>query len=99
MSTIETPDQLIQTLDTSSKTSNTFKPKGLPFVVRVRGTFVANLRLQESRDVGVSWDDLFVFTAGDVIEIGARGDARYRLDMSGIGDFTSGSADVFLGTF
>lgn len=97
MTTKTPPDAVAATLDTATKTSDVLNPGGGKFIAIVRGTFVANLRLQVNRD-GSNWDDVFVFNAPDVVQFDSTiAGELFRLDMSGAGDFTSGSAGIYLG--
>ena len=92
------PDTVTGTLDTGTRTSDSYQPATRPFDVRVRTTdLVGNLRLQVSHDDGANWDDVFVFTAAGLLRIDATSSEIYRLSMAGGGDFTSGSAVIFIG--
>lgn len=93
------PTQYVSgTLDTGTKTSDSYQPHQRPFDVVVRTTdLVGNLRLQWSHDDGANWDDVLVFTAAGSARIDPSANEIYRLSMAGLGDFTSGSAVVFIG--
>lgn len=89
-----------QTLDTSTKTSDTFDPfdngQAFGFSVGVTGTFVANWRLQRSLDAGSTWVDFVVLDRPDIVAIPTQAPALWRVTAAGTGDFTSGSAALIV---
>lgn len=97
MATKVSPDQVAVSLTGGTLTSDVFAPGGAKFLVRLRGTFVANVRLQMSRDEGSNFDDVLVFTAPDLLHLDSLPGELFRFDASGVGDYTSGTAAVFLG--
>jgi hypothetical protein len=98
MATILHPGNVSGLLNGGALVSDTYVPSPkVPFAVRARGSFTANVRLQESRDNGASWDELYVFSAPGFLNVTPIGAPLYRLNMSGTGDFTSGSVGIFIG--
>lgn len=99
MAVKKAPDQVTGNLTGGTLTSDQFLPaKNVPFAVIVSGTFVANVRLRVSYDGGATFNDVFVFTAPDMVSIKPKGMPLFVLDASGGGDYTSGTATVFMGT-
>lgn len=96
----EQTNSFSQTLNTSTKTSDSFKTKsfatsgvGVGFSLAISGTFVAKWRLQRSVD-GSNWFDFLNFTRPDMVAIPQGPAALWRVTAAGSGDFTSGSALV-----
>lgn len=98
MTTVSPPAVINDTLTTGHLTTSAYLANlDKDVQVTVRGAFVGNVRLRASYDQGVTYDDVYVFTAPDMIKVRPPGTPLLLLDASGGGDYTSGSAGVFLG--
>ena len=96
--TVVYPANLTGSLAGAGLASDTYVPSSkVPFAVRVRGTFAANVRLQESRDNGATWDELYLFAAPGFLNVRPIGTPLYRLNCSAAGDYTSGTIGFFMG--